>query len=226
MSNLGLWNSVAQPPTEYLKKIRGGRLNGMTDISPMWRYMELTSRFGMCGIGWKYTVDDQWVEEGHGGERFAFVNINLFVKQDGEWSDGIFGTGGHKLVSSESRGMHNNDEAFKMATTDAIGTACKLLGFGADIYMGRFDGSKYANADQGGSAGKSVKKKIRPDQTVSIIRLAKTKELSEENVAKAVKFANSSTATEAQADEFIKKLESLKDKSEPENVANDKSKGK
>lgn len=40
-------------------------------------------------------------------------------------------------------GMHNNDEAFKMAVTDALSVACKMLGIGADIYAGRMDGDKY-----------------------------------------------------------------------------------
>ena len=36
-----------------------------------------------------------------------------------------------------------NDEFFKMSMTDALSKALSWLGFGADIYMGRHDGSKY-----------------------------------------------------------------------------------
>lgn len=67
----------------------------------------------------------------------------MFVKHEGAWSDPIPGIGGNLLIESESRGMHNNDEGFKMAVTDAFGTAIKMLGVGSEIYAGRWDGSKY-----------------------------------------------------------------------------------
>lgn len=46
------------------------------------------------------------------------------------------------FVSSERNGLYTSDEAIKMATTDAIGSACKLLGFGADVYWEK-DRTKY-----------------------------------------------------------------------------------
>jgi hypothetical protein len=72
-----------------------------------------------------------------------FVQINLYTKNGKDWSDAIPGQGGSTLVAKEARGMHNNDEALKMATTDALGTAMKQLGVAADIYAGLWDGSKY-----------------------------------------------------------------------------------
>jgi len=47
------------------------------------------------------------------------------------------------LVTKESKGLHSSDEGFKMAVTDALSTAMKLLGVGADIYSGMWDGTKY-----------------------------------------------------------------------------------
>lgn len=142
-----LWDKVKRPPLEALKTIKGGRLSGMTDISPQWRYKILTETFGSCGVGWKFTIDKQWTEQGHNDELFAFVNISLFFKDGETWSEAIPGSGGHKLVVSESKGHHNNDEAFKMATTDALSTAMKMLGVASDIYMGMFDGSKYKDGN-------------------------------------------------------------------------------
>ena len=46
------------------------------------------------------------------------------------------------LAENESRGMHTNDECYKMALTDAISVACKALGFAADVYWDK-DSSKY-----------------------------------------------------------------------------------
>ena len=57
MSNLELYEAFRAVPETAQKTIKGGRLNGMTDINPMWRIKTLTERFGPCGIGWKYTID-------------------------------------------------------------------------------------------------------------------------------------------------------------------------
>ena len=159
MSNLDLWNSIRTVPPEAQKKITGGRLSGMTDISPMWRYLELTKHFGPCGIGWKYTIDHLWVEHGEGHHVCAFAAITMYVRHKGEWSDGIPGIGGSMLVNVEKNGPHTSDEAYKMAVTDALSVACKVLGMGADVYW--FAGSKYsAVADE---PQKTVEK--APNQT-------------------------------------------------------------
>lgn len=145
MSNLDLWNSWKQPPKEALKQITGGRMNGKTDISPMWRYQVLTEKYGPIGIGWYYTIIRQWPEEGADGQVMAMATISLFVRDGEKWSMPIIGTGGNMLVTKEKSGMHTSDEGYKMAVTDALSVACKMLGIGADIYLGNFDGSKYTN---------------------------------------------------------------------------------
>lgn len=146
--NLKIWDAVAKPPKEALKEIRGGRLKGMTDIKPQWRYKVMTEQFGMCGIGWKYVTIKEWVEPASDNQIVCFVNIELFVKSDGEWSDAIPGSGGSMLVEKETRGLHTSDEAFKMATTDALGVAMQKIGVAADIYMGKWTGSKYKDEPQ------------------------------------------------------------------------------
>ena len=49
MGNLDLYDKVRAVPKEAQKQISGGRLNGMTDINPMWRIKTLTEQFGVCG---------------------------------------------------------------------------------------------------------------------------------------------------------------------------------
>ena len=146
MGNLDIYNAVRSVPNEAKKTIKGGRLNGKTDINPMWRIKALTEQFGACGIGWYYRTRKQWTEV-CGDEICAFVNIELFIKVDGEWSMPIFGTGGNKLIEQESKGLHVSDECFKKATTDAISVACKQLGIGADVYW-ESDKSKYDKPQQ------------------------------------------------------------------------------
>ena len=147
MDNMTIYNKVRAVPQEAIKPILGGRLKGMSDINPMWRFKTLTETFGICGIGWKYEVTKQWVEEGGNNEIAAFVNIDLYVKYEGEWSSAIPGTGGSMFVSKEKNGPYTNDECFKMALTDAISVACKALGIGADVYWNK-DKTKYNTTEQ------------------------------------------------------------------------------
>lgn len=134
--NLKLYNMLKEVPDEAQKKITGGRLNGMTDIKPMWRIEKLTETFGVCGFGWKTIIKDKQIIDGANGEKIAVVDIELYVKQNGEWSDPIEGTGGSSFVANESKGLYTSDECFKMAYTDALSVACKSLGMGANVYWG------------------------------------------------------------------------------------------
>jgi hypothetical protein len=145
MENLNIYNSISVTPQEARKEIGAGRLKGMTDINPMWRIKKLTEVFGMCGIGWKYVITSKRLENGCRGQISAFVDIDLFVKVDGNWSEAIQGTGGASFVTEESKGLYQSDECFKMALTDAIGIACKALGMSSDIYFAK-DRTKYTVA--------------------------------------------------------------------------------
>ena len=142
MDNLKLWNEVRRVPDSAMKPIKGGRLKGMTDINPLWRMKILTEQFGTCGIGWKYEIVEKHLEQGANNEIAAFVDINLYIKVDGKWSEPIPGTGGSMLAAKESKGLYTSDEAFKMALTDAISVSCKALGVGADVYWEK-DATKY-----------------------------------------------------------------------------------
>ena len=141
--NLELYNKYAAVPENAKKTIKGGRLKGFTDINPMWRIKCLTEEFGPCGIGWKFDVTKQWIEQGAYGEICAFCNINLYVMVDGKWSEPIFGTGGSGFVQTQKGDLFTSDEAYKMALTDALSVACKMLGFGADVYWGDGAATKY-----------------------------------------------------------------------------------
>lgn len=140
--NMRIYNQVRAVPEEAKREIAAGRLKGKTDINPMWRIKALTKQFGICGIGWKYVITDKRLEAGADGEMSAFVDIDLFIKVGGEWSEAIPGTGGSAFVAKERNGLYTSDECFKMALTDAISVACKALGFGADVYW-QADATKY-----------------------------------------------------------------------------------
>lgn len=138
-----IWPKLARPPAHALRRIGGGRLAGMTDISPQWRYEVMTEVFGPCGIDWKYTIDRLWTEPGSDGQVFCFAQVSVYVRNADGWADPVVGVGGNFLIEKERGGLHNNDEGFKMCVTDALGTAMKMLGVASEIYAGRWEGSKY-----------------------------------------------------------------------------------
>lgn len=138
-----LYEKFRAVPDTAKREIGAGRLKGKTDINPMWRIKVLTETFGPCGIGWKYKIIREWLENGANGEISAFMDIELYYKLDGEWSEAVPGTGGSAFVAKEKNGLYTSDECYKMALTDAISVACKALGIGADVYWGA-DKTKYS----------------------------------------------------------------------------------
>ncbi len=142
MENLELYEQFREVPAAAKRPITGGRLKGKTEINPMWRIKALTEQFGPCGIGWKPVITRQWFEPGADGEVIAMVNLDLYYRTEGHWSDPVPGTGGNMLVSKEKGKLVSNDDALKMAFTDALSVAAKLLGVGADVYFEQ-DCSKY-----------------------------------------------------------------------------------
>lgn len=152
MENLKIYNQCREVPQTAKKQILEGKLKGKTDINPMWRIQKLTEMFGPCGFGWFITDVERWLEKSEvtyrdnttNTEITAYVQLALVVKVDDKWSEKIIGIGGSKLVG-KGQGDQANDECFKMAYTDAISVACKMLGMGADVYW-EADSTKYTQS--------------------------------------------------------------------------------
>lgn len=143
------YNAVKTVPQSALKIIDFGKLKGKYDISPQWRWEILTEVYGMCGVGWYFDiVDTEQVLVEATGETMLYVKVNLYIKDGDEWSKPIPGYGGDFLIQKDKNGYHGNDEAFKMAVTDALGTAAKMIGVGADVYRGLQDTKINAAAEK------------------------------------------------------------------------------
>ena len=142
--NLHIYKQVSSVPEDAQKPFESSWGKKLTEINGMWRIQKLTELFGPCGEGWFTEVTRQERVDFPNGEVCVFTDINLYLKdtKTGRWSKPIRGTGGNRLVLKNADGLFIDDEAYKKAYTDALGIACKALGFGADIYWGRND-SKY-----------------------------------------------------------------------------------
>jgi hypothetical protein len=162
MENMKYWDLMKTVPANRLKTIQAGRLKGKSDINPQWRYEILTEVFGVCGFGWKFTIEKTWIQEYSNGEIASFAEIHLFIKIDDKWSDPIPANGGSMFVANESRGPYVSDECFKMAITDALGTAAKMIGVASDVYQGIITDSKYSKEPQNTIT-------IVPENTITIV---------------------------------------------------------
>lgn len=146
--NMRFYGQVQDTPQEARKEIGAGRLKGYTDINPMFRIKKLTEVFGPVGFGWWTQNEEFTFEECKTGETAVFCKLQLVVvdpETDLE-SHPITGVGGNKFVANEKNGPYCNDEAMKMAYTDALSIACKSLGFCHDIYYAK-DRTKYSMAE-------------------------------------------------------------------------------
>ena len=142
--NMRFYGQVQDTPQEARKEIAAGRLKGYTDINPMWRIKKLTEIFGPVGYGW-WTQNEKYdLHTCSNGEVAVFCTLELIIvdPETNEQSHPITGIGGNKVISNERNGVYCNDEAYKMAYTDALSIACKALGFSHDIYYQK-DRTKY-----------------------------------------------------------------------------------
>lgn len=149
MNGIELYNKVKTPPEGATSPIQGGPLNGKTNISPQWRIQALTEVYGLCGVGWKFEITNKETYTCPDGKIILFLEVALYVvdPETGHWTEPIYGWGGDFVIDKNKNGLVANDEAYKMALTDALGNAAKCLGVAADVYMGKFDGSKYNNEE-------------------------------------------------------------------------------
>lgn len=222
-NTMDVYEACRNTPKEALRTIKGGRLNGFSDINPMYRIRKLTEMFGPIGIGWYYKVTNKWIESctWQQGERSvqetaAFVDLELYIKVGGEWSMPIYGTGGSKLLVNERTGPYMSDECFKMATTDALSVACKALGIGADVYWDK-DTSKYTQPEEPETKAEPEKKSeatITDAEWQGLCALAKKKGISIKSVLATFKVKKPAEMTKAQLAAATSKLEEYPDAEE------------
>lgn len=206
MDNLYYYNQGREVPDTAKKPIQGGRMNGKTDINPVWRIKKLTELFGPCGIGWYYKSVREWLET-YEKTVAAFVKIELYIKVDGEWSMPIQGTGGSMFVELQKNGAYVSDECFKMATTDAISVACKQLGIGADVYWEK-DQTKYKEGRRQPEETDEERKRLLEELSRELIRTG----YGWNNVRKKYKVETEEQLSKLQIKDCIKGMKSVPDK--------------
>lgn len=221
MSNMRHYDKLKTVPANALKPITAGRLKGKSDISPQWRTEAMTEEFGPCGIGWKYEIVNSWTQQANDNQLMIFAQINLYIiNESGEWSAAIPAIGGDFAIKKESGGMYANDECYKMAVTDALGVAMKMLGVAADVYRGLANDSKYGREQPNQTPAQSIKPApqatqgpITSAQSKQLVALAKENGLSGDDMKNIIKFKyrkdSSKELTELQGKYLIENLSTL-----------------
>lgn len=173
------YEALRRPPQDALNTIPFGPLKGKSDINPQWKYEALTEQFGLCGIGWWFEITDKETTPLPTGELMIFVMVNLYVKNGDDWSMPIPGCGGDFIIVKDKNGIHGNDEALKMAVTDALGNACKMVGVAADIYRGMYNTKyqRYMNPAPEKTASQPARQPAQQSQGKTYQRPMKTAQL-------------------------------------------------
>jgi len=154
-NKLALWEKVETTDPEFTTKVN--QRGGFTAIGAQYQIKNATEVFGPFGKtkggGWgvkdeKYTpiLNDTLI-----------VYTATFYYDYFEVRDNDKGTGeqlvkfaGEFPISSSIKTMMGNridDDCIKKVQTDALTKGLSKLGFNADVFMGRFDGNKYVDAN-------------------------------------------------------------------------------
>lgn len=143
-TNTALWDKVQKTDPKHVKAITGKSYQG-TSPKPHYLVHKATETFGPVGIGWGFTIVDERIEEGAGGERMHIARVKVWYEWDGKRGE-VEHIGGTQFSGTRSSGKPFTDEdAPKKSVTDALVKALSMIGFAGDIFMGRYDDSKYVN---------------------------------------------------------------------------------
>jgi hypothetical protein len=177
MSNLALWEQVQTPDPAYTKSFtRGGGFSG-TAINATWLVKRATEVWGPMGLNWGITICEEKILEGApfslgdgqiAHEKIHCIRVDLWYPA-GEQRGVVTQFGQTTFVGRNKHGCFTDEEAPKKSLTDAMTKALSLLGFAADVHMGKFDDNKYVN---------SAREKYVAEETDKV-RQARVAELSE-----------------------------------------------
>ena len=149
-SNLALWNTVFKTDPSQTKPIVGKPYRG-TSPKPYYIIHRATEVFGPIGIGWGFKILSERVEDGALGDKVHIAHVRVWYN----WGDdhGEVEHIGQTMFSGRRKGKpggpdgepYTDEDAPKKSVTDALIKALSMIGFAGDIFMGRYDDSKYVS---------------------------------------------------------------------------------
>jgi len=151
MSNLALWESVEATDPAFTRPMEG--VFAGTAINPTYMYRKATEAFGPVGLGWGYEiVSEETIEGSHlgydsEGKDLGFgkehvLLLKLWYRLNGERGE-LCHYGQTTYISRRGESIVADTDHRKKSITDALSKCLSMLGFAADVFMGRYDDSKY-----------------------------------------------------------------------------------
>jgi hypothetical protein len=131
--NLRIWSQVERTDPAHTKKVN--QRGGFTAISAAYQIKRATEVFGPIGEGWGYDAGDPIFQDA-----LVIVPVTLWHGDRANVFGPMFGGAEWK------NGTRLDSDGPKKATTDALTKLLSQLGFNADVFLGRFDDSKYVAA--------------------------------------------------------------------------------
>ena len=134
-NNLELWHKVEKTNPKYTKQANVGG-NKITSIAPQYQIMNVTEQFGSYGKTWGFKNIDL--------DYTLVPEYNLIVfKAIFFYPDGEFPTINSIKMFMDNAKTKIDDNFAKKLETDTLTKAISKLGFNADIFMGKFDDTRY-----------------------------------------------------------------------------------
>ncbi len=143
MDNLALWSTVEKTDPTQVKPITGKPYKG-TSPKPYYLVRKATETFGPCGIGWGFQIVNERVEDGSAGDKVHIAHVRVWYVWDGKRGE-VDHVGQTMFAGKNKNGQYTDEDAPKKSVTDALVKALSMIGFAGDIFMGRYDDSKYVD---------------------------------------------------------------------------------
>ena len=146
--NTKLWSEVCKTDPKYVKQITGKPYKGSSP-SPYYMVAKATRVFGPCGIGWGFTIVDDRIEAGgKPGDQLHIARVKVWYLWEGKRGE-VEHIGQTMFSGTNKNGLYTDEDAPKKSVTDALVKALSMIGFAGDIFLGRYDDSKYVAALSG-----------------------------------------------------------------------------
>jgi len=145
--NLALWKSVEKTDPAHVQPITGKSYRGNSP-KPHWLVLKATETFGPCGIGWGFSVLNERIEDAGSVGKMSFATVRVWYEWNGKRGEvehvgGTPFSGLRKPKENRPPEPFMDEDAPKKSVTDALTKALSMLGFAGDIFLGRWDDSKY-----------------------------------------------------------------------------------
>lgn len=144
MTNLAIWDRVCKTDPAMTERVNFGAFK-FTTIDAQYQVKQATEVFGPCGTGWgirNQRFEMLTVDPTDAHYNLLCFTAELWYKLDGK--EGVYEIAADiELFENTKNGWKRVSDPMKKVRTDALTKGLSWLGFGADVFMGKFDDHKY-----------------------------------------------------------------------------------